>query len=95
MLTMNGLNSFTVLTIELYSFFIAAVTHYHKFRTLKQHNFIILRVLEVRGLTWFRWAKLKVSARLDSFLGALGMIPFSCLFSFKMSPTFSVSLQSQ
>lgn len=62
--------------------FLLLRTNYHSFNALKQHNFIILTVLEVRAQNGSHWAAVKVSAELLFSLKALGDNLVSCVFYF-------------
>lgn len=67
---------------------------------LKQHEFVVLRVLWVRSLSGPPWAKIKLWSRLYFFLETLGKNPFLCLFQlllpthipWLMAPSFMFKL---
>lgn len=65
--------------IALSYFSIAAIESYHKLGG-SQHTTIVLRVLEVRSLKWFFWARDKVLEGFRSSLEGLEENPSPCLF---------------
>lgn len=64
----------------VYLFPIADVTSYHKCNVCKQHKFLLLRFWRSEVWNRFHWAKVKMAARLCSFLEVLKENPFPRLF---------------
>lgn len=68
--------------MNMYEFSISVITNYHKSSGMKQHKFIILKFCSSEGWYMSHWAKIKVSAGLNSFLETLEESLFPGFFQF-------------
>lgn len=75
---------------------VAAITNYHQLHALKQHTFILLKVLDVRSPKWMpHCVEIKVSSGLhflQSFQGTIPFTAFSHLLEAVLIPRFMTSL---